>query len=220
MFAEAAAARGVALEERSLALGPPPDDPLGYDAVLVLGGSANVGEEDRHPWMGEEKALIAELLDRERPLLGVCLGAQLVADVAGGRVARLERPEIGWHDVELDPAAAADPLLADAPPRLRALQWHSFGFALPPGAAALARSDAGMQAYRIGERAWGLQFHAEVTAATLARWLELHGGDGDAERAGLRREGVAAEAEREMVRWNAFGRELFGRFLAASARRS
>ena len=101
----------------------------------------------------------------ERPLLGVCLGTQLLAEAAGGSAGRASEPEIGWRQVELTPEGAADPLLAPLAPAFEAFQWHSYEAAPPPDAVTLARSPVCPQAYRIGEQAWGIQFHAEVSAA-------------------------------------------------------
>src|SRR3954453_13109313 len=102
VFAEAVAEAGGELDEWTLAERlEPPADPLGYDAVLVLGGAMNVDEEERHGWIAEEKALLRDLLDREVPLLGLCLGGQLLAAAAGAEPKRASRPEIGWHRVDV-----------------------------------------------------------------------------------------------------------------------
>ena len=216
VFAEAAASAGHELDERSFATGERPDDPDGYGAAVVLGGGLDVHEEDEHPWLRDEKAFVRGLLEAGLPLFGVCLGSQLVAEAAGGAVRRLGRPEVGWHEVRVRPDAADDPLLGGAPGRFRAWQWHSYGVSPPDGATELAESDAGLQAYRVGDAAWGIQFHAEVTADTPGRWLGSYGRDADAREAGLDTDAARAETEREIARWNDFGRELFGRFAAAA----
>ncbi len=144
-------------------------------------------------------------------MLGVCLGAQLLADAAGGRVVPATSRELGWLDVELLPAAATDPVLGFAAGAVTALQWHSYAVDLPPGSTLLASSPVCPQAYRVGE-AWGLQFHPEVDAAILEGWL----GDLDPAVPEQARDidtletGVAAH----MDSWNAFGRELLRRFAA------
>jgi GMP synthase-like glutamine amidotransferase len=203
VFAEVAAD----LEEASFALGRPPsvDD---HDAVMVFGGSMNVDEEDEHPWLREEKEFIRNLVAAGIPVLGVCLGSQLLAEAAGGRVAKLPHPEVGWHEVE---RTADDPVLDVMPPRFRALEWHGYQSDLPPGAVELARNEVGLQAFRLDDLpAWGIQFHAEVTAAGLAKWIN----DEDEPPAGL-----AAQSEREIARWNELGRRLCGAFLEAAASR-
>ena len=214
VFAEAIAARGGELDEWHRAeVAEPPADPAGYDAVMTFGGAMNVDEEEEHAWLREEKALLAELLERGVPLLGVCLGAQLLAEAAGGSARRASRPEIGWLEVELTAEGEADPLLARLAPRFEAFQWHSYEANPPAGAALLARSPVCPQAYRVGERAWGIQFHAEVSAADAAKWIGDYRSDQDAIKIGLDPAALRAETERKIGAWNELGRELCGRFL-------
>jgi GMP synthase (glutamine-hydrolysing) len=217
VFAEAAT--GHELEEWSFRSGERPPRPLDrYEAVLVMGGGMHVDQEDRHPWLRAEKAYLRWLLDRGTPVLGVCLGGQLVADVAGGRVAPLPAPQVGWWEAELAPTAADDLLLGPLPSRFHAFQWHSYGFELPPGAAALAADATGLQAYRLGEAAWGLQFHAEVTRETVRAWLDRHRRDEDAVEAELDPRRLAADTEARIDTWNRIGREICGRFIEAAGR--
>ncbi len=120
-------AAGAEHEVRSYALGNPPAHPLGsYDAALVMGGSMNVHEVDGHPWLNEERHAMSDLLDAGVPLLGICLGSQLLAAVSGGTVSRVSEPEIGWYEVETTEAAASDPVLGSLPSRFTAYQWHSY----------------------------------------------------------------------------------------------
>jgi GMP synthase-like glutamine amidotransferase len=196
-------------EVASLALGRPPSlDVASYSAVIVFGGEANVDEEDAHPWLAPEKELLREWLALGTPLLGVCLGAQLVAEVAGARVGPLaDGDEIGWHSVVR--GDGDDPVLGRAvPERFQAFQWHGYGFDVPPGAIELARGARGAQAFRLGQ-AWGIQFHAEVDRRTIDGWIRDYG-----PAAGVDAEALAAETPREIERWNAFGRGLCERFLA------
>jgi GMP synthase-like glutamine amidotransferase len=201
------------IEEASYALGRPPSrDPSEYDAVVLLGGEANVDEDGRHAWLPHEKEVVADLVRRGRPLLGVCLGAQLVADAAGAAVGPLDGgPEIGWHEVERLPAAADDPVAAVLPDRFLALQWHGYGFQTVPGATELARGPAGLAAFRLpGRPIWAVQFHAEVTAASLASWMRSH--------PDVATEAFAAQNEREIGRWNELGRRLCAAFIRAASR--
>ena len=196
----------------------PPDEPRDYDAVLVFGGAMHADQEDRHSWLRDEKALLSDLLEGGVPLLGVCLGAQLLAEAAGAPPRPASRPEIGWHDVELMPKGSGDPLLGLLAPRFEAFQWHSYEFPLPEGATPLARSAVCLQAYRIGEAAWGIQFHAEVSGEDAEAWIDDYRSDEDAVRieldpARLRRQTRAAIRE-----WNELGRGLCERFLAAASR--
>src|SRR5262249_15012987 len=141
VFGETIHEAGARLEEWAPAeRAEPPADPLGYDAVLTLGGGMNVDEEDRHPWLADERALLEELIARGVPLLGLCLGGQLVAEAAGAEPCRAARPEIGWCELELMPRGRDDPLLGCLERRFEAFEWHSYEFPLPPGAVPLVRN--------------------------------------------------------------------------------
>jgi GMP synthase (glutamine-hydrolysing) len=220
VFAEAIAAAGGELDEWTLAERPePPADPLGYDAVLVLGGAMNVDEEERHGWLVEEGVLLRELLAREVPLLGLCLGGQMVAAAAGAEPGRAPRPEIGWHRVEVTSEGADDPLHRPLAPGFEAFQWHSYEFPLPPGAVPLARSEVCLQACRIGGRAWALQFPPEVSAADARHWIDDYRADPDAVRIGIDPVALGAETERKIGAFNQLGRDLCRRWLGVAAER-
>jgi GMP synthase-like glutamine amidotransferase len=219
IFAEAFAEHGGQLECWGIAEGAdPPRAPGDYDAVLSFGGAMHADAEDRHPWLRAEKALLAELLDRGVPLLGVCLGAQLLAEAAGAPARRAGEPEIGWYDVEVAPEASGDPLLAPIGPRFEAFEWHSYEFPLPPGATPLASSDSCLQAYRLGTLAWGIQFHAEVTTKEVEAWIDDYRSDEDAVRIGLDPEELRRRSQGAIASWNDLGRGLCGRFIDAATR--
>jgi GMP synthase (glutamine-hydrolysing) len=214
VFAEAARADGHELIEWLAPQAPPPSLD-GVDAALVLGGAMNVDEEDVFPWLRPEKALLRDLLARDVPALGICLGAQLLAEVAGAQPRRASEPEIGWGTIELTPEGAADPLLGALPQRCEVFSWHSYEAPLPPGATALAENAVCLQAYRLaGARVWGLQFHPEVTATDLHAWLDGWRTDPDAVRIGIDPEAIRVESERRIDAWNELGRGLARRFLA------
>lgn len=220
VFGEAIRERGGTLEEWLLPeSAEPPGDPLGYDAVFVLGGSMNVDEGERHEWIGAERGLIGRLLERRVPLIGLCLGGQMVAAAAGAVPRRASRPEIGWHDVEVTEAGRADPVIGPLAPRFEAFQWHSYEFPLPPGAVALARSEVCLQAARIGEVAWAIQFHPEVTDDDALRWTEDFETDPDAVRIGVDPTALALEIEAKIGAFSLLGRELCGRWLDVAAAR-
>jgi GMP synthase (glutamine-hydrolysing) len=197
----------------------PPPSLEGYDAVMVFGGAMNVDQEDRLDWLRPEKELLREVLDRGMPVLGVCLGSQLLAEAAGAEPRRAREPEIGWHELYLTPEASNDPLLAGLPERLEAFSWHSYESPLPPGAVPLARSPVCLQAFRLdGRAAWGLQFHAEVTEAIVADWLGDYRSDPDAIRIGIDPDALRAETRRRIRAWNETGRAIARRFLEAATR--
>jgi GMP synthase-like glutamine amidotransferase len=196
----------------------PPRDPRGYDAVLVFGGAMHVDQEDRNPWLSGEKRLLEGLLGEPVPVLGVCLGAQLLAEAAGAAPRPASLPEIGWHEVELTPEAVSDPLLAPLAPRFLAFQWHSYEFPLPPEATLLARSASCLQAYRLGDAAWGIQFHAEVTREDAETWIDDYRSDEDAVRL-VDPEELRQRTRSEIARWNALGRGLCERFMTTVATR-
>ena len=143
----------------------------GADALLVFGGPMNVDEHDRFPWLAPERAAIREAALGGLPILGVCLGGQLLARALGAPVTLNPLPEVGLLDVELTDAGTADPLFAGWPGRAPVVQWHSDTFALPEHATLLATSGACRhQAFRFGAHAYGLQFHPEVTADMVDEW--------------------------------------------------
>jgi GMP synthase (glutamine-hydrolysing) len=219
VFLDVFAARGVELDTWPIAAdGEPPGDPFRYDAVLTFGGAMHLDQADRHPWLASEQSLLASLLVRGVPLLGVCLGAQLLAAAAGAPVRRACTPEIGWPLVSVSAEGVSDPIfMAWAGRRFEAFAWHSYSFALPAGAVALASSDSCLQAYRVGQRAWGIQFHAEVTLADAESWIADYRSDPDAVRAEVDPARLLADTRARIGAWNDFGRALCGRFLDAAA---
>ena len=145
----------------------------GIDAIVSLGGTAHPDQDHAEPWLAAELDLLEEALDVGIPVLGVCLGGQLLARVAGGRIGKVETPEVArFADIGLLPDAADDLLFAGMPRPFFGFEWHWYGFEAPPGATLLARNASTQQAFRFQNRAWGLQFHIEVTAATLAEWAD------------------------------------------------
>jgi len=160
---------------------------------MIFGGEAGV--DDPAGWLAEEKAWIAGLLAAGTPILGVCLGAQLIAEIGGAAVGRLPEPEIGWHEV--DGVGLA-------------FEWHRYGFAEPPpGAAEIARNERGCQEFRLGS-AWAIQYHAEVDEPTVNGWIRDYGPD-----EGVDGEALARQTAAEIGRWNEYGRALCGRFLSS-----
>jgi len=173
VFGDAVEARGHRLDEWSLAWGSSLPQPLdAYGAVFVFGGAMHADQEGHHPWLREENLFLQGLLDLRKPVLGVCLGAQLLAKASGAPVGPAREPEIGWYPVVLTEEAADDPVLGHLPARFEAFQWHYYEHGVPAGAVELARNEVCTQAFRLGDCAWGVQFHPEVTLAQIEAWME------------------------------------------------
>ncbi|HEY5224513.1 MAG TPA: type 1 glutamine amidotransferase [Microbacteriaceae bacterium] len=150
-----------------------PPTAVGFDGVVVLGGRPGPTDDETAPWLPTVRALMVQCLRDQVPLLGICLGAQLLAVAAGGSVDRIPSgPEIGLGELTVTDAATDDPLLHDLPAGLRSLQWHSLEVQeLPAGSVTLCTSDrCANQAFRVGPVAWGLQFHLEALAETAQAW--------------------------------------------------
>jgi len=170
LIATVAESRGLALDVRRLDLGDAPPLLAEADGLVVMGGPMNVDEAEEHPWLIPERHAVAEFVAAGRPVLGVCLGAQVIARALGAEVRPGGRQEIGMGTVELTDAGRRDPLLAGLGPALACFHWHGDTFDLPDGAVLLAGNDAyPHQAFRAGS-AWGLQFHVEVDAPLAAEW--------------------------------------------------
>jgi GMP synthase-like glutamine amidotransferase len=208
---EALARSGAALAVARLDRGESVPDPSRYDALLVLGGEMNVYQEAEHPWLvDEDRALRAAVADGQ-PILGVCLGGQLLAKALGAPVRLGAAREVGLISVALTPAGRADRLFAGLPDPLEAVAWHDDTFAIPERAVALAGSvGCANQAFRFGARAYGLQFHPEVSPAMLAGWIEAASADRSVDWAAFR---AVVEARAATLRAQA-GR-LVANFLAA-----
>jgi GMP synthase (glutamine-hydrolysing) len=202
---------GHALDEWSFSWGRRPPRPLdAYDAYLVFGGAMHPDQVETHTWIPEEIAWLETLVADERPVLGVCLGVQLLARAAGAAVRRLDEAEVGWIDVELNAAGVADPVLGSLPRRFPGLVWHQYTYDVPDGAVELARTDRTTQAFRLGEACWGVQFHPEVTAVQLEGWIA------DFEDPPPDPEGLRAATPAHIGAWNELGGVLCGAFLDAA----
>jgi GMP synthase (glutamine-hydrolysing) len=212
VFADVVAEAGHELVERNVAEAGVPEERFG--AVLVFGGAMHVDQEERHGWLRDENAYLRSLVEDGVPVLGVCLGGQLLARALGAPVRRMPSPEVGWHQVELTPGAADDPVFAGLPERFDSFQWHSYAFELPADGVLLARNERCRQAFRAGEAAWGLQFHAEVTPAIVAGWIDSS--KPEDEDAPIDAERLRTDTDRHIGRWNELGREICRRFLAVA----
>jgi GMP synthase (glutamine-hydrolysing) len=146
-----------------------------YTHVVILGGPMNVYEEDRYPFLKNEDLFIKEAIQRGKTILGICLGAQLIAKALGAKVIRAPVREIGWFDVSLTRMGSHDPLFSRLPKIFSVFQWHEDTFEIPKlGMLIATSSTVPHQAFRYGERVYGLQFHLEVTEEMIQKWMETY----------------------------------------------
>lgn len=145
-----------------------------YHGLIVLGGPMNVEDQHRHPHLKTELLAIEAALRQGKPVLGICLGAQLLAHVLGAPVRRHAKLEIGWYDLRTTEHGRADPVLGHLGESSPVFQWHGCTYDLPTDAVQLARTDTcEQQAFRFGSNAYGFQFHLEADQAMIERWLRL-----------------------------------------------
>jgi len=185
----------------------------GYDLLAVMGGPMDVWEGDRHPWLRAEMAAIRRwVLELGRPYFGICLGHQLLAEALGGKVGRMAVPEVGVTATRLTVEGRSDPLLAGFGDEVQAFQWHGAEVQrLPEGGVTLAGNAAcPVQALRVGRRAWGIQFHVEMTATTVAEWSAVpeYAASMDAALGAERARGLEAELAGHLPAFNAMARRL------------
>jgi len=167
-----------------------------YRGLIVLGGPMNVDDQQRRPHLKTELLAIERALEQGKPVLGICLGAQLLAHVLGATVSRHDQPEIGWYDLRVSAEGRSDPVLGVAGERLPVFQWHSYSYELPRDATHLASSaSCEQQAFRWGSNAYGFQFHLEADAAVIERWLGLPSFRAELAAAGLSTDEHAIRAE-------------------------
>jgi GMP synthase (glutamine-hydrolysing) len=194
---------------RTFAGEPVPPD---ADAVVVLGGGMGVYEQDRLTHLSDEIRLLRRCLERARPVLGICLGSQLLAAAAGAEVAKADRKEIGFYRVRLTPQSREDELFSGLPESFVAFHWHGDAFTLPRGAVPLASSSiTPLQAFRCGARAWGVQFHLEVDDEVLGAMLA---GEAELLDAGVDPAQLRAQAAPELPRLREIARTVFARWAA------
>lgn len=160
------AARGHAIERTALYANEGPPDLDGFDLLVIMGGGMNIYQHRDHPWLVAEKEFLRRAIDAQKPILGICLGAQLLADVLGGKVYQNPEKEIGWFPIEITDRRAP---LAAFPVRMNVMHWHGDTFELPPSVRVVAESEGcPNQAFVFGDRVVGLQFHLEMGAVQVA----------------------------------------------------
>lgn len=185
----------------------PPDD-AGFDALVLLGGGQSALDDAEHPYLPAEAELARLFGATGKAVLGICLGAQLVARAYGARNI-LGRPlEFGWHPVRATRSGSRDPVISALGAATSLFHWHADTFSLPPGAAHLAESDmTRLQAFSLGRAVYGIQFHFEAGRQLVTHWADVFAGEIDASRPGWR-ESYQAEAARHGAAADAAGLEL------------
>ena len=186
----------------------------GHAGLVVMGGPMGANDTDRYPYLLQVERLCAEAMDRSVPLVGVCLGAQIMAKILGSEVYANPVKEVGWYDLATSRAASRDPLFSQLDSREVVLQWHGDTFDLPKGAVLLASSpDCPNQAFRYGDNGYAIQFHLEVLESMIREWVQR-----DAARGWLKEEGrissrrILEDTRAFMARSMDLGRRVYTRF--------
>ena len=189
----------------------------GYDALVILGGPMNLDQKDEYVHLEHEIDLIRAALDRDIPILGICLGAQLIAAALGASIYRSPVKEIGWYDLCLTEAGKSDPLLAPLKDCKKIFQWHGDTFDIPEGAVHLAKTtDCPNQAFRYGDRVYAFQFHLEVDEAMIYRWLKVprHLQELAELEGKIDPEQIRAETPQHIAKMKQIGTQAFEAFIA------
>jgi GMP synthase (glutamine-hydrolysing) len=208
---EALATAGVRVVEHRSKVGRPLPPIDGVSGIVLFGGAMNVDMTDRFPFLEEERSYVRRAVDEGMPYLGICLGAQMLARAMDRRVFPAGVREIGFNTLHPTRDAARDPVLSPFQDGDMVFHWHEDTFELPGGAMLLATGDAvKLQAFRFGERAWGVQFHLEVDRSEVELWLKA-AGDDEVEMWGKTSAQILEECDRWLATqedraWNVFGR--------------
>lgn len=172
-----------------------PSYPESYRAIIILGGPMNVYEVDKYPFLRAEDLFIKDALKKEVHMLGLCLGAQLIAKAAGARVRKAVEKEIGWYKINLTPEGIRDPLFYSLNKEFYAFQWHGDTFDIPRNSILLATSATSInQAFKYNKNVYGLQFHLEVTRDMISEWLEAYSDEINSLRDKISKEDIMEQA--------------------------
>ena len=192
---------------------PQEEDLLNFDGIVIMGGPMSANDGDRFPFIRDELAMIPQALELKIPLLGVCLGSQLIAKALGGKVRPGPQKEIGWYPLQLKQSASKDRLFGTLSAPVMMFQWHGETFELPSGAVHLATSDLyPHQAYRYTDRIYGLQFHCEMTDSMIRGWVE--NGKDEILQAGLNPDKIVELTPKFLPTLRHWAREIAQKWLA------
>lgn len=189
----------------------------GYDALIILGGPMNIGQERDYPHLNTEKEVIREAIDKGIAILGICLGAQLIASAMGAKVYKAKQAEIGWYPLNATKLGSEDPLIKAFKVNEPIFQWHGFTFDLPDKAELLVMGDGVRnQAFRIKNNVYGFQFHLEASEPLIKRWLHLpaHKKELGLDKQPNRIEHIWQQTQSVIGRSLELSEHVFGEFLA------
>jgi GMP synthase (glutamine-hydrolysing) len=191
---------------------PIPSNLASQAGLIVMGGPMSVYDHGRFPFLLEEQRLIEQVLKDDKPLLGICLGSQLIAATLGAEVKSGRQKEIGWYPVSLTASAATDALWQELPSRFTAYHWHGDVYELPQGAVSLAASElTPCQGFRYGEKAYGFLFHMEVTEKIIGKMVKEFRGELDAEN--ITAGSIIAKSRDHFQQLQTIGGKVFGRWV-------
>lgn len=192
-----------------------------YNGLIILGGPMNVDMTDEYPHLETEVRLIRSAMDKGMPILGICLGAQLIAKTLGAKVYKNAEREIGWYDVSLTEAGKNDPLMGHLEDTRPIFEWHGDTYDIPDGCVHLARSaSCPNQAFRYGDNVYGFQFHMEVDAALVERWLNtpVYQKEIASTKGKIDPDVIRAQTAHNIDELNALSKQVFGGFLELMGR--
>ncbi|MBI5047773.1 MAG: type 1 glutamine amidotransferase [Deltaproteobacteria bacterium] len=191
-----------------------PRDIQGYDGLIVLGGPMGVYEADIYPFIKDELMLIKNAIKNDIPILGICLGAQLLAKAAGADVYKGKKKEIGWYDVELTDDGKRDGLFIGLPDEFTVFQWHGDTFDIPENSKCLAFSELfPHQVIKVGKKAYGLQFHLEVTEEMIREWIDVNDKELASVKAYINPKNILKDTSKHIKTIHRYGEAVFSRFL-------
>lgn len=196
-----------------------PRDTHHLTGLIVMGGPMNVDDINEYPFLFEEVRLIEKLLAVQKPVLGICLGAQLIAKALGSKVYPNKHKEVGWHPIERTQLSFTDPIFSRLPQSLEVLHWHGDTFDLPKDAIHLAKSDrCENQAFRYGDNTFGLQFHLEVTPSMVTTWVRSSDGKKDIRNAGMTGKDILQKTPQAFENLKPIADSFFTNYLESSYR--